>query len=197
MPRYSSHLLTLAVGLLLAGCQDGSTGPTWDSSAPLQATTSRSTMVPLTWTYHMVAAAGGVLTCTNSDGSPPSLAFPINWAVASGMMTHLGLLDTEASSAAFSTCVVNIAPEGYPISASGDATVHLVGANGDAVDMAGVLTLSFADGSAAGDWTITGGTGRFTGAGGWIKTLEVPAADGNGSEGSGSGMITPPGILKR
>jgi hypothetical protein len=192
MPKYTSHLLTVAVGLLLAGCHDSTTDP----ASGLGMTASRSTMVPVRWTYHMVAAAGGVLTCTYADGSPSPLAFPIDWAVASGMMTHLGQLDTEASSAAFSTCVVNVA-DGYPVSAYGDGTVHLVGANGDAVDLAGVLTLSFMDNNAVGDWTITGGTGRFTGAAGWIKTLEVPAADGNGSVGSGSGMITPPGVLVR
>jgi len=47
-----------------------------------------------------------------------------------------------------------------------------------------------------GEWTITGGTGRFAGASGWIQTLEVPSADGSGSDGGGSGMITPPGMLR-
>ena len=196
MPRDTSHLLALALGLLLAGCHDSSTDPTWGANAQAPGVVaSRSTMVPVTWTYHIVATAGELLTCTNSDGSPPWLAFPINWAVASGKMTHLGLLDTEASSAAFSSCVVNV-EGGYPVSAYGDGTVQLVGANGDAVSLAGVLTLSFLDNTALGDWTIVGGTGRFTGASGWIKTSEVPAADGNGSVGSGSGMITPPGALK-
>ena len=70
-----------------------------------------------------------------------------------------------------------------------------MGANGDAVDMEGVLTVSFADFSATGEWEITGGTGRFTGASGWMNTFEVAAEDGSGSVGSGSGMITRPGSL--
>jgi len=188
-----------AAGLLLAACHDGTlTEPASPGNTAAQAVgsmaASATTMVPVTWTYHMVVGPGDLITCTNSDGSPPMLAFPINWLVASGMMTHLGRLDTQASSAAFSACEVNIAG-GYPVSAYGDGTVHLVGANGDAVNISGVLTLSFTDGTAVGDWTITGGTGRFSGASGWIKTLEVPAEDGNGSVGRGSGMITPPGAL--
>ena len=200
MSRARSLLPLMAVGLLLAACQDSNiTDPVLRTDAQLQARNgnfaSANAMVPVTWTYHMVAAPGGTITCSNSDDSQPFLGFPINWAVASGMMTHVGRLDTQASSAAFSTCVVNI-EGGYPVSAYGDGTVQLVGANGDAVSLAGVLTLSFLDNTALGDWTIVGGTGRFTGASGWIKTSEVPAADGNGSVGSGSGMITPPGALK-
>jgi len=194
-----SILPILAAGLLVAACNDGSiTDPATAVDAQLRAArvagNGATVMVPIKWTYVMTAASTDVIVCDNSDGSTPFMAFPIEWAVADGMMSHLGVLDTEASSATFSSCLMYIV-DGAPVSGDGVATIHLVGANGDAVDLEGVLTLSFADFTATGAWSIIGGTGRFTGASGWINTLEAPTADGSGSQGSGSGMITPPGML--
>lgn len=187
----------LAAGLFLAACSDSSiTDPgltTAGSQTETIAAASPHTMVPIGWRYHMSPGPGDDIICTNSDGSPPFLSFPVNW-IASGSMTHLGITDSEASAAAFSSCVVNIVG-GNPVTGDGYGSIHIVGANGDAVDMTGVLTLSFVDFTATGDWTISGGTGRFAGASGWIQTFEVPAEDGSGSTGSGSGMITPPGML--
>jgi hypothetical protein len=200
MSGRTSLLPVTAVVLLLAACHDsGITDPSLRSDVQLQAKSgaaaSVDAMVPIKWTYHVTAIDDGeLLECTLPDGSPTGIRSPANWAVAAGMMSHLGILDTQASYAGFTSCVVNIVG-GYPLTADADAFVHLVGANGDAVDLSGVLTLSFVENNATGDWTITGGSGRFTGAHGWLKTLEVPAADGSGSVGSGSGMITPPGAL--
>lgn len=205
MSARTSMLPLLALGLLLAACaDDGITAPDLpdvprpqaqviDAGAPA-GTQGRNGMVPIAWRYHMTGVPGDMITCTNSDGSPPFLGFPVNWK-GTGSMTHLGVMDSQGTKAWFTSCTVDIVG-GYPVAASGDGVVHVVGANGDAVDLQGTLTLSFADNNATGDWTITGGTGRFTGAAGWIKTLEVPAADGNGSVGSGSGMITAPGALR-
>ena len=69
----------------------------------------------------MVAASTDVIVCENSDGSTPFMAFPIEWAVAEGMMSHLGVLDTEASSAAFSSCLMYIV-DGVPVSGGADPT---------------------------------------------------------------------------
>ena len=196
MSARSSILPMLAVGLLLVGCDDGAiTEPAMTAGLEAQtiAMARPHTVVPIEWTYHMAPAPGGAITCTNSDGSPPILSFPVNWA-ATGMMTHLGRTDSQASYAWFSSCLVNIVG-GYPVTGVGYGYTHIVGGNGDAIDFAGALTLDFADFTATGDWTITGGTGRFAGASGWIQTFEVPAADGSGSDGSGSGMVTPPGML--
>jgi hypothetical protein len=196
MPGRTMILPMLAAGLLLVGCDAGGiTDPAITTGHEPQAIVGARphTMVPIEWTYHMAPAPGGEITCSNSDGSPPFLTFPINWK-ASGMMSHLGTTDSGASAAWFSSCVVNIVG-GVPVSGVGYGYVHIVGANGDAIDLAGALTLDFTSFEATGDWTITGGTGRFASASGWIQTLEVPAADGSGSDGSGSGMVTPPGML--
>jgi hypothetical protein len=123
------------------------------------------------------------------------MAIPVNYS-ASGKMSHLGRLDPNDSGAAFTECIVNVVG-GVPTTAVGAATVELVGANGDGVFLEGYLTLHFADMTATGEWTITGGTGRFEGASGWLRTWETPAEDGSGSVGSGEGMITPPGVANR
>ena len=170
----TSVALMLAVGLVLAACDDGGiTGQGLTTASRAQPELGQGagphTMVPITWTYHMMPASDDMITCTNSDGSTPFLSFPVYW-MATGKMTHLGITDSEASSAWFTACVVNLV-DGVPVSADGDGYVHLVGANGDAVDLAGVLSLSFVDFTATGDWTITGGSGRFDGASGWIDTF--------------------------
>ncbi|MCG6956178.1 MAG: hypothetical protein LJF04_09315 [Gemmatimonadetes bacterium] len=196
MFRHISMLPVLAAGLVAAACtDDGITDPTlMNASQPLAqvvAADHTQGMVPFTWTYHMTPISAEVVVCTNSDGSPPFLPVPKNYT-GTGNISHMGRMDPDATLAWFTDCVVNMVGE-IPVTASGGIVAHLVGANGDAVDMEGVLTVSFADFSATGEWEITGGTGRFTDASGWINTYEVAAEDGSGSVGSGSGMITRPG----
>lgn len=196
MSRHTSMLSVLAVGLIVAACtDDGITNPTFTGGVQPQAQVVAADhapgMVPITWTYHMTPIPGDMIVCTNSDGSPPFLSVAVNYT-GTGNLTHMGRMDPDATAAWFTDCVVNII-EDSPVNASGGIVAHVVGANGDAVNMEGVLTLSFADYSATGEWTITGGTGRFTDASGWLNTYEVASPDGNGSVGSGSGMITRPG----
>jgi hypothetical protein len=198
MSRSTSLLSALAVGLLVSACGDRSiTDPAFGDlvqpQAQVVAAAPAEGMVPFTWTYHMTPISEAALECTNSDGSPPFLSVPVDYS-GTGQASHLGRTDPEATAAWFTSCVVNIV-EGIPVTAAGDISLHLVGANGDAVDMEGVLTMSFADFSATGEWTITGGSGRFTGASGWVGTFEVAAEDGSGSVGTGLGMITPPGRM--
>lgn len=198
MSRSTSLLSALAVGLLVSACGDHSiTDPAFGDlvqpQAQVVAAAPAEGMVPFTWTYHMTPISANTLVCTNSDGSPPFLSVPVDYS-GTGRASHLGRIDAEATAASFTSCVVNIVG-GIPVTAAGDISLHLVGANGDAVDMEGVLTVSFADFSATGEWTITGGSGRFTGASGWVGTFEVAAEDGSGSVGTGLGMITPPGAL--
>jgi hypothetical protein len=195
-----SKLTALAGFLLLTGCGDsGLTTPSPLDEVPAELATvaaaSQNVMIPVTWTYHMAAAGTDMLVCPNSDGSPPFMAISVHYN-ATGRMTHLGRLDSSATGATFSSCVVNVV-EGMPITAVGAATVDLTGANGDAVFLEGTLTLHFSDMSATGEWTIAGGTGRFDGASGWIQTWEQPEEDGSGSVGSGEGMISPPGMLMK
>jgi hypothetical protein len=195
MSRCTSLLSALAVGLLASACADqGITDPALDAlvqpQAQVVAAAPAEGMVPFKWTYHMTPSSGNTLPCTYLDGSPAPLSVPVDYS-GTGHASHLGRIDPEATAAQFTSCVVNIA-EG---TAAGDISLILVGANGDAVYMEGVLTVSFADFSATGEWTITGGSGRFTGASGWVSTFEKAAEDGSGSVGSGLGMITPPGAL--
>jgi len=198
MSRSTSLLSAVAVGLLVSACADQSiTDPALEDlvqpQAQVVAAAPAEGMVPFKWSYHMTPSSPNTLVCTNSDGSPPFLTVPVDYS-GTGQASHLGRMDPEATAAWFTSCVVNIVG-GIPLTAAGDISLHLVGANGDAVDMVGVLTVSFADFSATGEWTITGGSGRFTGASGWLSTFEVAAEDGSGSVGTGSGMITPPGAL--
>ena len=181
-------LLTLVIGaLLLAGCD--STAP--DLLAP-QGPDARQQdgelMVPIDWTFHVWATAAPTVPCLAPDGSVAGAVPPI-YAV-SGTLTHVGRLDEEASSATIHDCVLSSGPAGPQV--SGSITAHLVGYQGDAVDLDGTLTLILAAGYAAGDWDIVGGEGRFAGATGFIDSTEYPAADGSGSVGSGAGMISQP-----
>ncbi|MEJ2678829.1 MAG: hypothetical protein P8174_07120 [Gemmatimonadota bacterium] len=170
-----------------------------DADAAMQqvpARNSASAMVPIAWSYQVVAVPGDMIPCVQPDGSPvvdetgqPTF-IPVNWAFT-GQLSHVGQLDPELSTAAFSTCVGGMDPARGPI-LSGDAIVHLAGPQGDAVDLSGTLTLVLAAGYAEATWTITGGSGRFADAAGYIETLEYPSADGAGSTGKGSGMVTRP-----
>lgn len=196
MLKNTSKLTTLIGLLLLAGCgESGLTAPfSADAVRPemgMAEAPGQDIMVPVRWTYAMSAQGTDILPCPNSDGSPTWMAIPIHYA-AEGRMTHLGRLDPEASGAVFTECRVNIVG-GMPLFAVGTARVELVGANGDAVFLEGELTLHFADNTATGEWSIVGGTGRFEGADGWMDTTEQPGEGGEGSEGSGEGMMTAPG----
>jgi len=200
MFSHVSKNLILAGLLLPTGCGDA--GPALPlsldsvhSEVGMVESAGQDHLVPVRWAYHMTASGTDILICTNSDGSPPFLAIPVQYAAA-GRMSHLGRLDPGASGAAFTSCIVNVVG-GVPLTAVGTAWVELVGANGDAVFLEGDLTLHFADLTATGEWTVTGGTGRFEGADGWINTRETPAEDGSGSVGTGEGMISPPGVLMR
>ena len=143
-------------------------------------------MVPIKWEFSVEPLPNGVLECLPSGSG---VYIPASFSV-SGHVSHLGRVDADQSTASFTGCVLGAG------TISGDGHATLTGANGDAVELDGVLTLSFADGAMYGIWTITGGTGRFEGASGWIETTETPAPDGSGSVGSGSGMITSPGTLR-
>lgn len=197
MSRRSLLLPILASGLTLAGCRDsGLTDVRLPDSGGGALAAQALTMVPITWRFHNMGAPGGILVCLNSNGSPPSVFVPANWRLE-GTLTHLGLIDANASSAVFSNCTVNIVA-GVPVTVTSQGSIHVVGANGDALFVAGVQTLEVATLNATGEWTITGGTGRFEGASGWLSTSDVPADDwvsAFGRVGSGSGMITPPGML--
>jgi hypothetical protein len=149
-------------------------------------------MVPVRWVYHMQAAGADMLWCTAPDGSPV-LPVSVNYT-GSGWMSHLGKLDSAGTSAQFTECTVAFGTSG-PSEATANGVVEVVGANGDSIFLEGSLTLSFASGEAVGNWVITGGIGRFDGAAGWIETVETPAESGDGSTGSGAGMMTPPGAV--
>ncbi len=197
MSQRSVLLPILAAGLVLVGCSDnGLTNAKLPASAGGVSAARASTMVPITWKFHNMGAPGGILVCLNSDGSPPSAFVPANWRLE-GNLTHMGLIDADASSAVFSNCIVNIVA-GIPLTVASDGSIRVVGANGDALFLTGVQTLEVATLRATGEWTVTGGTGRFEGASGWLHTSDVPGPDwatAFGRVGSGSGMITPPGML--
>lgn len=199
MFTHTRKLITLAGVTLLVGCGDTELPTAFspeETRMELEAVISSSaeTLVPVKWTYHMAPAGTDFLVCPNSDGSPPMMAISRVY-VGEGSMSHLGRLNPEETHAEFESCLVNLIG-GLPVSAVGSAIVELVGANGDAVFLEGELTLHFAQGNATGEWDITGGTGRFEGAGGWMDTWETPTDDGS-SLGKGEGMITPPGVLLR
>jgi hypothetical protein len=193
---YARFFPALAVALLLGGCSDdGVTGVRLPTDRATVAAAAVAVMVPIQWSYTMMPIPGDFGTCINSDDSPPFFQFPINY-VTTGKMTHLGVVDPNASYSYFNgDCLLTLV-DGVPVSTSGGAVAHIVGANGDAIDFSGTLSLDFASFSATGEWTITGGTGRFQGASGWLESLEFPSASGSGSQGHATGMITPPGMLR-
>ena len=190
-----STVLLLAACLLPCGCGDlALAGP--DEAAPAASLVGDhgAEMVPITWKYEVAFSGTDLIVCTNSDGSAPFMAVPANYTMT-GHVSHLGVLDA-GTSATMTTCTVTIAG-GIPVSAAADTQVELIGANGDAILLEGVLRLVFAETEMTGEWSVTGGTGRFAGASGWLTTSEAPNADGSGSVGGGAGMITPPGMLKQ
>lgn len=143
---------------------------------------SEPTMVPISWTFEAEAQPGAVIECA-PEGS--GFILPANWSMT-GIASHMGRLDPVATTTWFSSCWLGAG------TVSGAISTILVGPNGDSLEMEGVLTLSFADGTATGEWAIHGGTGRFESATGWMTTIEHPKEDGSGSAGTGHGMITPP-----
>ena len=199
----SARSFTFLAVYALIGCGDKTltdpvplddAGHGWDLvSAAKPGAPTPTIMVPIKWDYRMQPAGPEILWCTAPDGNP-FMPIPVRYA-ASGRMSHLGELNPFLSRAWFDGCVISFGPAG-PTEGTAWGGVELVGANGDAIALEGSLTLSFASGVAVGDWAITGGTGRFDGARGWIETAETPAEGGSGSAGSGAGLITPPGIAR-
>jgi hypothetical protein len=184
-------VLSVVALLGLAGCSNEAlTGPDGGGAADAQVAKSASAVhapmqVPIKWTFEVEPLQAGVLECMPAGSG---FYVPANYSV-SGHVSHLGKVDSDASLATFTGCTLT------PGGASGELGIALVGANGDAIHLDGVLTLSLADGVGYGTYTITGGTGRFEGATGWMQTTETPTPDGSGSAGGGWGMITPPGAL--
>ena len=185
----------LMTALLMAGCDGGPSEPLAPQDwLPQTSWLEGQKMVPLEWTYHVWAVEAPSVPCLLPGGSTVINHVAPTYAI-SGHLSHLGRLDETASVATILNCTVILGPVG-PEGVTGDITARLVGPQGDAVDLAGTLTLIFAAGHAVGDWDVMGGAGRFVGARGHLDTVEEPAPDGNGSIGSGSGMITLPSPLK-
>jgi hypothetical protein len=186
-------LSLLAAALLVGACDREAINPlATQDEVPQASWVDGEKMVPVDWTFHVWAVAPPSVFCVVGEQVLGAVA-PL-YAV-SGHLTHLGRLDEEASSATIHTCEVIMGPAG-PEGITGAVTAHLVGPQGDAVDLAGTLTLVFTAAESIGDWDIVGGAGRFEGASGYLDTVEHPAEDGTGSVGSGSGMITLPGSMK-
>lgn len=179
----------------LVGCVGSTVDPLGDAAG------KSDQMVPIEWSYLMEAVVPGtVVICEMpSPGGPVPVPFPATWRVTEGWMSHLGTLSLHESTATFSSCVFGSYKGGPALIGELDAT--MVGANGDGLELDGVLNLTLSmvggepvPGPAYGEWDVVGGTGRFEGATGWIHTVEE--ADEAGSRGYGAGMFTPPGRLR-
>ncbi len=112
-----------------------------------------------------VSAAGGNQSLPFHGGATgtwdnifDALVAPPAIFVGTGPVTHMG----NTTHTITLTLEAPIAPGLYP----GYGTNTLVAANGDTVDIAYVGILDATTGGAGGRFTVTGGTGRFSGASG-------------------------------
>ncbi len=119
---------------------------------------------------------------TLCSGDLPEFAIPDHFL--SGNATHLGKLNAALSTLHHENCNISFATATLTASVSG----QLTGANGDliyytgddVIDIYGLLTGTSATGSINGNWTITGGTGRFNGASGSL-TISGTVVYGSGT----------------
>lgn len=159
--------------------------------------TGATGMVPISWSFRVVPSEGSeMIPCLLPDGEPFFLpggpaSVPGSLTVT-GTLSHVGRMEEGPSVGSILDCRVGLNADGIPETLFGRATSHLEGAQGDAVEVDGTLTMWILAGYAVGEWDIVGGAGRFEGAEGYLDTVEYPAQDGTGSVGSGSGMITRP-----
>ncbi|MDX1741090.1 MAG: hypothetical protein R3178_07345 [Rhodothermales bacterium] len=188
---------------VLLGCSENVVQPQHTAS---ESAAKTERMVPIKWDYLMQAVvppnpgpADFIICQIPSPPSPAPMDMPVakNWT-AQGIMTHLGKLDEASSSATFSSCTFGMY-EGHPALVGGLDAI-MVGANGDALELSGSLTLTMGLGpdgpyplASYGDFDIIGGSGRFHGASGWMDAVEEVTPDG--ARGIGLGMVTPPGRL--
>ena len=127
---------------------------------------------------------GGVLECTLPDGT--LFPFPKVAAIA-GTATFLGTLDATNSTQQILNCNFN---PGI-MALVGDIEITLVGADGDELYFAGKAN-SYLSGIGTSFIEVTGGTGMFREAYGWMETTgTVDPATGIGTV-TGKGMISPP-----
>lgn len=197
------NIVVLLVLTAALGCTENVVQPQQEAN---EAAAKTETMVPIHWDYLMQVVMpanpgpGDFIICQiPSPPAPAAIDMPVprNWA-AQGIMTHLGRLDESSSTATFSTCTFDMY-EGRPALVGGLAA-HMVGANGDALELDGTLTQTLGVGpdgpyplATYGDFDIVGGSGRFYGADGWVETVEEVTPEG--ARGRGHGMVTPPGRL--
>jgi hypothetical protein len=112
----------------------------------------------------------------DANASPTSCSGVVPFAapdfLLSGTATYLGIINAQISRLHHVSCDVDVAT----MLLSTNVTVDLFAANGDIVHCSGadvvnvvnLLTQTGTTGAITGAWTVTGGTGRFTGASGSI-----------------------------
>lgn len=118
----------------------------------------------------------------------PGCGVPSRFLV-SGNATHLGQLQGGCLN------VLNCHFDPELNALVGDATGALIAANGDELHLEGVAR-AFANQTGNGDMTITGGTGRWENATGWIHT-ESQQTGGASTNVIATGEITSPGQAKK
>lgn len=203
MLRLTTISALFTAGLVLAGCESDAGNPLapGDPALHVVQVEAAQLMVPIEWSFHARAIGTEMIPCLLPDGQtlefPPGNPIYVSVLFAiTGNVSHLGRIDEDASVARIHECHVGLTATGMPESLGGPVSGRLVGPQGDEIELAGTLTQLLFAGYAVGEWDIVGGEGRFAGARGYIDTIEYPATDGSGSEGTGSGMVTRPDAVK-
>jgi len=185
------QIIALAIALFSA-CTKEDNKISDDISAQISSKTKEPVTRPFEINLTTTADPDSSILPTPCTGDLPG--FAIGGLILHGTATHLGLIDATQSTLEHVSCDLSFATALLTTGIAG----HIAAANGDLVFYTGndeinvfnLLTGAGSTGTITGVWTITGGTGRFSGATGSFTIDGTVDFTTSTFSGSGVGTIT-------
>ena len=186
--------ITLAV-MLMTACQkdNGDLNPVTTSQTNITASAMKTRQTrEFEITMYTTPDSNSTTPPTPCSGDLPG--FAIAGLVVHGNASQMGLIDASQSrlehvncNLSFTTALLTTGVAGQLAAANGDLVYYT---GNDEINVFNLLTSSGTTGPITGVWTITGGTGRFTGATGSFNINGTVDFTTSTFSGSGLGTIT-------
>ena len=170
--------------LAFLGCEQSEALLPFDTNQELKSTETVQ-MVPFKGKLISAPTSPALIPC-NDPVTGAVFPLPINNSV-SGNATHLGKLDAMTST----VTVVSCSFDAIAMELTANLDFVFMNKKGDGVTFSGQSVITAA-GPSSGNYTITGGFGKFDGATGWLMTSGVADLTTGTTDFSVDGYITQP-----